>query len=55
MSLGVAMILEAVYIAFMWRLPTQHLKICVSLGGMGEGIVDLYFMLTGSIFQFVIK
>lgn len=55
MSLGVALVLEAVYIAFMWRPPTQHLKICVSLGDTGEGIVALYFMLTGSIFQFVIK
>lgn len=26
-----------------------------SLGGIGEGIVALYFMLTGSIFQFVIE
>lgn len=41
MSLGVAMILEAVYIAFMWRPPAQHLKICTSLGGTGEGIVAL--------------
>lgn len=54
MSLGVAVILEAVYIAFMWRPPT-YLKICVFLGDTGEGIVAPYFMLTGSIFQFVIK
>lgn len=49
------MILEAVYIAFVRRPPTQNLKICVSLGDKGEGVVALYFMLTGSIFQFVIK
>ena len=49
------MILEAVYTAFMRRRPTQHLKICVSLGGTGKGIVGLFFMLTGSIFQFVIR
>lgn len=49
------MILEAVYIAFLRRPPTQSLKICVSLGGAGEGIVAFYFILTGSIFQFVIK
>lgn len=54
MSLRVAMILEAVYIT-VWRPPTQHLKICTSLGGTGEGIVALYFVLTGSISQFVIK
>lgn len=49
------MILEAVYTAFMQRPPTRLLKICVSLGDTGEGIVALHFTLTGSIFQFVIK
>lgn len=44
-----------VYIAFMLRPHTQLLKICVSLGDTGKGIIALYFMLTGSIFQFVIK
>ena len=49
------MTFKAVYIVFMWWPLTQHLKICVSLGDTGERIVALYFMLTGSNFQFVIK